>query len=154
MVGVSIVGDTQQQLSFDFWQSLKDLATERVHSGGVRLFDLGQRCDGVYLVQEGEVTLTLPGPKASPRLEVARAGALLGLSEAVTGGRLRLRAETSTCTHVAFVERSQLLGLLRERPEFCMQVVKLLSEDLHVLYYKVRQHGRRAFSGAKRADAS
>jgi len=39
---------------------------------------------------------------------------------------------------IAFVPRDSLLEFLRRHCDFCMQVVRLLSEDLHRLYHKFR----------------
>jgi CRP-like cAMP-binding protein len=133
-----IVGKVQQQLSADFWDSLSELRSERVYTTGMILFDIGHKCEGIYLLKAGEVRLTLPAIKAVPTVELAGVGAVLGLSEVLSGGAHRLRAEAAASTQVAFVQRSRLLRLLRDRPEFCMQVVTILSENLHALYYQVR----------------
>jgi CRP-like cAMP-binding protein len=133
-----IVGKVQQQVSADFLDSLSDLRSERVYTTGTILFDIGHKCEGIYLLKAGEVRLTLPPGRRTPTVELAGAGAVLGLSEVISGGAHRFRAQAAASTQVAFVQRSRLLGLLKDRPEFCMEVVRILSENLHALYYQVR----------------
>jgi CRP-like cAMP-binding protein len=63
---------------------------------------------------------------------------MLGLSESMSGERCRVTAEAGEQTTAAFIPREEFLGFLREHGDFCMEVVRLLSEDLHVLYHKFR----------------
>jgi hypothetical protein len=42
---------------------------------------------------------------------------------------------------VAFIRRKDLLRFLRDHREACLQVVHLLSQDLHVAYDRVRSIG-------------
>ena len=68
--------------------------------------------------------------------ETAGPGAVLGLAESMTGEGYRLTAEVTEPSRVSFIERGAFLGSMQEHPEFCMQVVRLLSENLHGLYYR------------------
>jgi CRP-like cAMP-binding protein len=56
----------------------------------------------------------------------------------MTGEKYRITAEAGERTTVAFIPRKEFLALLREHGDFCMQVVRSLSEDLHGLYHKFR----------------
>jgi CRP-like cAMP-binding protein len=69
---------------------------------------------------------------------VAGPGTILGLSESMTGDDYRVTAEAGDHTTVAFIPRERFVDFLGDHCEFCMQVVRLLSEDLHVLYHKFR----------------
>jgi CRP-like cAMP-binding protein len=53
----------------------------------------------------------------------------------MSGERYRISAEAGEQPAAAFVPREQLLEFLREHGDFCMEVVRLLSADLHVLYH-------------------
>ncbi len=59
-----------------------------------------------------------------------------GLSESMTGEKYRITAEASKQTTAAFIPRENSLEFLRQHGDFCMQVVRLLSPDLHGLYHK------------------
>jgi CRP-like cAMP-binding protein len=120
-------------------RALKRGASKQVYPRGKVLFRCGQPPRGVYLVEKGEVNLFLPSPTSSgPVFEKAGPGTLLGLSEAVSGDSHKLRAEAACPTSVLFVSREALLHCLRRNPAHCMQIVRLLSEDLHLLYHRFR----------------
>jgi hypothetical protein len=44
-------------------------------------------------------------------------------------------------SQIAFIRRKELTKFLRENPEVCMQVVRMLSQDLHGAYERVRTIG-------------
>jgi len=130
---------TTGKLSPDLWQALHGIKVLRVYPKGSRLFQQGAAVSGVYVVESGEVRVLLPTGQSRPQLlGVAGPGAILGLSETMTGGDYRVTAEAGDHTTVGFIPRESLMEFLREHCEFCMQVVRLLSEDLHGLYHKFR----------------
>lgn len=93
----------------------------------------------VYMVESGEVRVLLPTGQSQKRLlEVVGPGTMLGLSENMSGERYRIAAEAGEHTTAAFVPHEQFLEFLREHGDFCMEVVRLLSADLHALYHKFR----------------
>jgi CRP-like cAMP-binding protein len=49
-----------------------------------------------------------------------------------------MTAEALVPTTVAFIPRDTLLDFLREHPDFSMEVLRFLSEELHSLYHKFR----------------
>jgi len=65
-------------------------------------------------------------------------GTMLGLSENMTGDNYRVTAEAGEETTAIFIPREEFLNFLREHCDFCMQVVRLLSDDLLGLYDKFR----------------
>ena len=74
-------------------------------------------------------------------LRVAGPGEVLGLSAALSGKSYEVTAEMLDDAQVAFIRRKQLLRFLREHREACLQVVHLLSQDLHVAFDRVRTVG-------------
>ena len=109
---------------------------------GTVLFREGQTARGVFLLCEGRVRLSIcseSGRRMTVR--VAGPGEVLGLSAAVSGGRHELTAEALEGVQVAAVRRKDLLRFLHEHCDVCLQVVNLLSEDLHVAYDRVRAVG-------------
>ena len=90
-------------------------------------------------MESGEVRVLLSaGQSQRQLLEVVGPGTVLGLSESMSGEKYRITAEAGEPTTAAFIPREELLEFLREHGDFCMQVVRLLSEDLHGLYHKFR----------------
>ena len=109
---------------------------------GTVLFREGQSARGVFLLCAGRVRLSVcseSGRRMTVR--VAGSGEVLGLSAAVSGGRYEVTAEALEVIQVAAVRRKDLLNFLHEHRDVCLQVVKLLSEDLHVAYDRVRAVG-------------
>lgn len=127
------------KLSPDLWQALHGIKAIRVYPKGSRLFQQGTTVSGVYVVESGEVRVLLPTGQSRPQLlEVAGRGAILGLSETMSGGTYRVTAEAGDHATVAFISRERFVDFLREHCDFCMLVVRLLSQDLHGLYHKFR----------------
>jgi len=130
---------TPGKLSPDLLQALHGIKSVKMFPKGAKLFQQGIVATGVYLVESGEVRVLLPtGQSQKQLLEVVGPGTVLGLSESMTGEKYRVTAEAGDPTTVAFIPRQQFLEFLREHGDFCMQVVRLLSEDLHGLYHKFR----------------
>ena len=130
---------TAGKLDTDLWQALHGIKTVRVYSKGSRLFQQGTAASGVYVVESGEVRVLLPSGQNHPQLlEVAGPGTILGLSESMTGENYRVTAEAGDHTTVGFIPRESFVGFLRDHCDFCMLMVRLLSEDLHGLYRKFR----------------
>jgi CRP-like cAMP-binding protein len=122
----------------DLWKKLGELKSARSYAPGATILTCGDPIEGVYLVEQGDVKLLVSGPTKAAVLGKAGPGVVLGLSEALTGAPCKLTAEAMTQVGVAFVERDQFLNFLRSHHEFCMQIVRLLSEEVHVLYYRFR----------------
>jgi CRP-like cAMP-binding protein len=121
----------------ELWQALDGLKSVRTYTKGSSLFQQGTPAQGIYLVEKGEVRLTLPSSGRSEHtFEVAGPGTVLGLSEAMTGEAHELSAEALSPAEIAYVERGKLLELLRDHHLFCLQIVQLLSDDLHGLYQR------------------
>ena len=113
--------------------------TPRLFPKGAKLYQQGMAATGVYLVEKGEVRVVLQaGENQNQLLEVVGAGAILGLSETMSGEKNRVSAEADEQTTVSFIARKNFMEFLDGNPEFCMQVVQLLSENLHGLYHKFR----------------
>jgi CRP/FNR family transcriptional regulator, cyclic AMP receptor protein len=130
---------TPGKLSPDLLQALHGIKSVRLFPKGAKLFQQGVVATGVYLVESGEVRVLLPtGQSQKQLLEVVGPGTMLGLSESMSGERYRITAEAGEQTAAAFDPREQFLGFLREHGDFCMEVVRLLSADLHALYHKFR----------------
>jgi CRP-like cAMP-binding protein len=127
------------RLSPDLWQALHGIKSVRVYPKGATIFQQGTPVNGVYIVESGKVRVLLPTVQSRLQLlEVAGTGTILGLSETMSGDKYRVTAEASDHTTVGFIPRESFVEFLRDHCDHCMQVVRLLSEDLHGLYHKFR----------------
>jgi CRP-like cAMP-binding protein len=127
------------RLSPDLWQALHGIKCVRVYPKGTILFHHGAEVGGVYVVESGHVRLLLPtGQGQTQLLDVAGPGTILGLSESMSGDCHRVSVEAGDHTTVGFIPRTSFIEFLRDHSDYCMQVVRILSEDLHGLYHKFR----------------
>ncbi len=130
---------TPGRLSPDLLQALRGVKSVRRFPKGATLIQQASAAMGVYVVESGEVRVLLPtGQNERQLLEVVGPGTMLGLSENMTGENYRVTAEASDETTAVLIPREEFLRFLREHCDFCMQVVRLLSEELHGLYDKFR----------------
>jgi CRP/FNR family transcriptional regulator len=121
------------------WESLHGIKSVRIYPKGATLFQQGAAVSGVFVVESGQVRVLLPTAQSRLQLlEVAGPGTILGLSESMSGERYRVTAEAGDHTTVAFIPCESFVEFLRDHGDYCMQVVRLLSEDLHGLYHKFR----------------
>ena len=133
------MAEPQENAAFeDICQALAPVRIRRRLSRGEVLFQQGQLAQGIYIVESGEVKLLLGSPQHGKTFEVVGAGAVLGLSESLTGAPSKLSGVAVSDTEMGFVERQALLEFLRRHHALCMQIVRLLSNDLHSLYFRCR----------------
>ena len=106
------------------------------------LFAEGRPVRGIYLLCDGRAKLSIcaEGGKRLT-LRVAGPGEVLGLGAALSNTPYEITAELLDSSQVVFVRRKDLVKFLREHPDVCMQVVRMLSQDLHGAYERVRSIG-------------
>jgi len=118
------------------WASLETIVSSRVYEPKTPLFQCGQPAAGIYLIRQGRVRLWMSEPPSKTFLaDTAGAGTMLGLSETIAHCAHKVSAVASTSTEVGFVSSDTLIGFLGDHHDVCLQVVRILSEDLHFLYH-------------------
>ena len=101
------------------------------------VFEQGQSAEGIYMIQKGQVRVWMPGDSEPEALvEAVGSGTMLALSEVLSDGAHKLSAQALQQTEIGFVPRETLAEFLRDHHQLCLQVVRMLSEDLHALYHK------------------
>lgn len=106
------------------------------------LFGEGRQPKGIFVLCDGRAKLSVCAENGKRlMLRVAGPGEVLGLSSALSGKPYEITAEALDAAQVVFVKRKDLLKFLRDHREVCMQVVHLLSGDLHNAYERVRSIG-------------
>jgi len=109
---------------------------------GESLFHEGRTARGIFVLCEGRVKLSVCSEHGKRlMLRVADPGEVLGLSATMSGKPYELTAEVLDSAQIAFVKRRDLLRFLRDHREACLQVVHLLSQDLHAAFDRVRTVG-------------
>jgi CRP/FNR family transcriptional regulator, cyclic AMP receptor protein len=129
-------------LPYDALQEFDAIKALQTCPRGTVLFREGQPARGVFVLCSGRVRLSVCSDDGSRiTVRIASPGELLGLSAALAGGSYEVTAEVLDTLQVAQVRRKDLLHFLHEHREVCLQVVNMLSEDLHVAYNRVRTVG-------------
>jgi CRP/FNR family transcriptional regulator, cyclic AMP receptor protein len=129
-------------LPADALQSFDGIKTVSVYPRGSTLFAEGRPSRGIFVLCDGRAKLSICSENGKRlMLRVAGPGEVLGLSSSLSGKPYEVTTEMLDASQVAFVKRKDLLRFLREHREACLQVVHLLSEDLHTAYDRVRSIG-------------
>lgn len=121
------------------FNAIKSLA--RVPRGEV-FFQEGRLPKGIFVLCEGRAKLSVCSETGKRLMvRVAGPGEVLGLSATMSGKPYEITAEAMDNAQVAFVKRKDLLRFLKDHREACLQVVHLLSHDLHIAFDRVRSVG-------------
>jgi CRP/FNR family transcriptional regulator, cyclic AMP receptor protein len=129
-------------LPADALQAFDTIKAVQQVSRGETLFQEGRLPRGIYVLCEGRVKLSVCSENGKRlMLRVAGPGEVLGLSATMSGKPYEITAEILDSAQVAFIKRKDLLRFLKDHREACMQVVHLLSQDLHVAFDRVRTVG-------------
>ncbi len=122
--------------SFDEIKSLASYPRSTV------LFAEGRPVRGIYILCDGRAKLSICSDTGKRlTLRIAGPGEVLGLGAALSNTPYEITAELLDSSQVVFVRRKELLKFLREHRQVCMEVVRMLSQDLHGAYERVRTLG-------------
>jgi CRP/FNR family cyclic AMP-dependent transcriptional regulator len=106
------------------------------------LFAEGRAVRGIYILCDGRARLSIGADNGkSMTLRIAGPGEVLGMGAALSSTPYEVTAEMLDDSQVAFVRRKDLVKFLRNHRSTCMQVVYMLSQDLHGAYERVRNIG-------------
>lgn len=125
-------------------ESLQDfdgLKSLTVYPKGATLFEGGQPARRVFVLCQGKIKLFVSKSGRRMTLRIVRPGEVLGLSAALAGTAYETTAQSLGNAQVAMVKREDLLRFLHQHREACLQVVGLLSQDLHFAYDRMRYFG-------------
>jgi len=123
----------------DLLRAFEGTAQVRHYGPGTTVYRRGRPGRGVFLIQKGRARLRLG--EGGLALNVAGAGSVLGLGETMSGSPYDATAETVEACDIAFLRREDFLAYLRQNCALCLQLVQLLSDDLHQLYQQYRTIG-------------
>ena len=129
-------------LPADALQAFDAIKTVSLFPRGAMLFTEDRPPKGIFVLCDGRAKLSICSENGKRlMLRIAGPGEVLGLSATLSGQPYELTAETIDASQVVFIKRKDLLRFLREHPTACMQVVNMLSGDLHIAYDRVRSLG-------------
>ena len=129
-VGACVFADLPAE-SFARLQQLLSLRQEPARKAVV---EQGERPPGVFLVRSGLLRLLrLERSGRMADLGFARPGALLGITEVVTGSRASLTAETYSPCELEFIPRRDFVPFLRTTPELAVELLTQVSDEVEHL---------------------
>jgi len=124
---------TESLKAFD---EIKSLASYR---RGDVLFAEGRPVRGVFVLCDGRAKLSICSETGKRLvLRIAGPGEVLGLGATLSNTPYEVTAELLDDSQVVFVRRKELMKFLRDHQPICMEVVRMLSQDLHGAYERVR----------------
>lgn len=123
-------------------ESLKafdDIKSLALHPKGTLLFTEGRPVRGIYILCDGRAKLSICAENGRRlTLRIAGPGEVLGLGATLSNTNYEVTAELLDNSQVVFVRRKELLKFLRENRPVCLEIVRMLSQDLHGAYERVR----------------
>lgn len=110
---------------------LNTIASTIEAKAGYVLFTEGSPAKGVYLVRKGQVRASMQSANGEEVLcRTVDSGTLLGVPATMCARPYQFTAVSLTDVEIGFVSTDQLNEFLRARPEICMQVVGMMSDEL------------------------
>ena len=103
-----------------------------INCGGDRvLFKQGDIPVGLYILNEGETTLTMTSPKGEQVVQIqATAGSLLGLPGLIGNEPYTLTAIARPGARLSFVSRDQFTGLMQSDSQLALKILEVLAAEV------------------------
>ena len=106
---------------------------------GTVLFAEGRSVRGIYILCDGRAKLSICSDAGKRlTLRIASAGEIFGLGATLSNTPYEITAELMDNSQVVFVRRKDLLKFLKDNRAVCLEIVRMLSQDLHGAYERVR----------------
>ena len=119
--------------SAELAEALEHYGSELTLPAAKVLFNRGDKAHGLYLLKSGSARLSIPG--AIDRS--VGSGALLGVPGTLSRGIYSLSAQLLEEARVLFVPSERVSKLLAERPDIGLQMVQLLSREIHAIRERI-----------------
>ncbi|HWB33046.1 MAG TPA: Crp/Fnr family transcriptional regulator [Acidobacteriaceae bacterium] len=131
-----------QRLSLEALADLNSIGTLRTYAADEALFGERQPTPGVFLVQEGQVRLSMNSTEGKRlSLRIGRAGDALGLAPAMSGHNCETTAETLTVARILYVSNAQFRAFLNRHPEVYSIVTEEISRQYTLACERLRTVG-------------
>jgi len=129
-------------MSTDALRAFDEIKSLASYPKNAILFSEKRAVRGIYILCDGRAKLTICADNGKRlTLRIAGPGEVLGLGAVLSNTPYEITAELLDASQVVFVRRKDLMRFLREHRDICMQVVRMLSQDLHGAYERVRTIG-------------
>lgn len=132
--------------------ALNSQIDERNYATGSRLFQEGELPTAVFFLRSGSVRLERSDMAVHTDLCVARAGAALGVTFAISGRTYDMSAVATTDCRVEVVGREEFIDTMLGSPGLHLEVVRMLSMDLGRCYEVLRTLGPKSRKRVAKED--
>ncbi len=121
-------------------EAFEAIKTFERYQRGARLFTEGEAARRVFVLRDGRVRISVSSAKER-RLVLCTLGPgePIGLDATLAGVNYEVAAEVIEDCDGAFIRRKDLLQFLRTYPDACLQMLRLLSEHLHLAYDRMQE---------------
>jgi CRP-like cAMP-binding protein len=122
---------TAFRASPELFAALDAIASGLHALAGDFVFREGTLCTGIYLLRSGSVRAFSAHKDGRDIVNrIVGPGAILGMPAAMCGRAFQFSAKALETSEIGFIETAALNEHLRARPELCMQVVGMMSDEL------------------------
>jgi CRP/FNR family transcriptional regulator len=147
-----LAGEFFNKLSPEMIAELASLQHVSAYRANHILFTERDEAQGLYLVLEGEVKLSINSSDGRRLiLRIARKGEVIGLAAALTGKPYEMTAETIYSSRVAFISRRDFILFLAHHPDVYQLVTAELSRHYAMACEQLRTVGLASSAPAKLA---
>lgn len=126
-------------------EALKDFESMEFptsYPSGVVLFSENDAAQGIYVVLDGEVKLSINSSDGKRLiLRIAKKGEILGLTSTLSGAPYEMTAEILYPSKIAFIARRDFLNFLMHHPEVYQAVTEELTRNYSVACEQLRTVG-------------
>lgn len=99
--------------------------------GDCVLFRQGEIPAGLYILNQGELALTMASPSGEPVMQMqAAAGSLLGLPGVISGEPYTLTAIARNGARLSFVSRDDFTNLMQTNPLMALKMLEVLAAEV------------------------
>jgi CRP-like cAMP-binding protein len=95
------------------------------------LFNQGDAPRGLYILSQGEVTLTMSSPKGKQVMQIeAHTGSLLGLPGLISDKPYTLSATARNGARLSFIPRDEFTSLMQADPLLALKILEVLAAEV------------------------
>lgn len=119
------------QLSPQLLQALSPLGAPQQVAKDEQVFSQGEPCRGLFLVRSGFLRIAMQSPSGSEVFaRVLGPGCVAGLPASLCSQPYGFAARALEASELLFIEQSMVVQFLRLRPDLCMEIVGIMSQEL------------------------
>ena len=112
-------------------QALEKRSTQITCGQDRVLFTQGDTPQGLYIIDQGETTLTMTSPTGEQLVSVqATAGSLLGLPGLIGNEPYSLTAIARNGARLSFIPRDEVTSLMRTVPPLALKMLQVLAAEV------------------------